>query len=622
MFRCAEQSGKNMKRPAENSALAGKITRLPMEPGVYLFKDGGGKVIYVGKAKQLRVRARNYLQEGADGRYQVQFLLARARDIDYVVTETEQEALILENNLIKKYRPRYNIFLKDDKTYVNLRLNVNHPFPRLTVVRRPRRDGAKYFGPYVSAGSVRRTLRTLGRIFPLRTCSDAELERRNRPCLYYFIKRCPAPCVGYVDAQAYRETVGKIVMFLKGRSGELLKSLREKMERLSAERRFEEAARVRDQLFSVQKIVEKQRITSPQAAERDVFASYREKERIVVQQLSVRDGQISGAQMFPFDNAVLSSAEHVASFLNQYYQSGAPIPEEILLDEELPDGAALEEFLAQRRGKAVKILYPKRGERRTLVEMAAKNARTAFADYGPSQRNRELLEDLRDLLSLQRYPRRIECFDISNIQGTDAVGSRVAFIDGEPTKAHYRQYKIRSVAGSDDYGMMREVLERRLSRGVKEGDLPDLLLVDGGRGQLNVALEVLERLGVDGVDAVGIAKVREAGSQRKQRGKERIFTAQLQKPLLLEGNSTALLLLERIRDEAHRFAITHHKRLREKKLSQSTLDGIPGVGPVLKRRLLAEFGSVARIRQAPVEALAAVPGISARLARALKDALT
>ena len=456
----------------------------------------------------------------------------------------------------------------------------------------------------------------------MRTCSDAELERRQRPCLYYFIKRCPAPCVGYVDAQAYRETVAKIVMFLKGRGGELLKTLRDKMERLSAERRFEEAARVRDQVFAIQKIVEKQRITSPQLAERDVFASYRERERLVVQQLSVRDGQISGAHMFPFDNAVLSSAEHKASFLNQYYQSGAPIPEEILLDEELPDGAALEEFLTRRRGKAVKILYPKRGERRTLVDMAAKNARTAFADYGASQRNRELLEDLRDLLSLQKYPRRIECFDISNIQGTDAVGSRVTFIDGEPSKSHYRQYKVRSITGSDDYGMMREVLERRLSRGIKEGDLPDLLLVDGGRGQLNVALDAMDRLGVDGVDAVGIAKVREAGSQRKQRGKERIFTAQLPEPLLLEGNSTALFLLERIRDEAHRFAVTHHKRLREKKLSQSALDGVPGVGPVLKRRLLAEFGSITRIRQAPVEALAAVPGVSARLARALKDALS
>lgn len=618
---CAHLSINAMKRTTVKSTLAKKIARLPKDPGVYIFKDASGIVIYVGKAKQLRVRVRNYLREGADGRYHVQFLLARARDLDYVVTETEQEALILENNLIKKYRPRYNIFLKDDKTYVNLRLNVDHSYPRLTVVRRPKRDKALYFGPFASAGSVRQTLRMIGRIFPLRTCTDAELAKRKRPCLYYFIKRCPAPCVGLVDAQEYGETVSKIKMFLKGRGNELLKTLREKMERLSAERRFEEAARVRDQVFSIQRTIEKQRITSPQQAERDVFAAYREKERIVVQMLTVREGQVSGARMYSFDNAVLSSAEHMSSFLNQYYQSGAPIPAEILLDEEIPGGDALSEFLSQRRRRPVKILYPKRGERRTLVAMAEKNARTAFEDYGASQRNRELLEDLQELLSLQRFPRRVECFDISNIQGTDAVGSGVTLIDGEPSKAHYRHYTIRSVKGADDYGMLREVLERRLSRGLKEGDLPDLLVVDGGRGQLNVALDVLERLGVDNVDAVGVAKVREAGGKRKARGKERIYMRDLPEPLLLEDNSTALFLLERIRDEAHRFAITHHKRLREKKLTHSALDLVPGVGPVLKSRLLEEFGSVARIKKAPLKELASVRGVSPRLAQALKNAL-
>jgi excinuclease ABC subunit C len=610
-----------MKKTTSQRTLEDKIARLPKDPGVYIFKDESGKVIYVGKAKRLRPRVRNYLREGADGRHQVKFLLARARDLDYVVTETEQEALILENNLIKKYRPRYNIFLKDDKTYVNLRLNVDHPFPRLTVVRRPKRDKAMYFGPFASAGSVRHTLRMIGRIFPLRTCTDTELARRKRPCLYYFIKRCPAPCVGLVDAQEYSETVNKVKMFLKGRGNELLKALREKMERLSAERRFEEAASVRDQVFSIQRTLEKQRITSPQKAERDAFAAYREKERIVLQLITVRGGQVSGAQTYSFDNALLSSAEHIASFLNQYYQSGAPIPDEIVLKEEIPGADILAEFLSHRRRQPVKILFPKRGERRTLVAMAEKNARTAFENYGASQRNRELLEDLQELLSLQRFPRRIECFDISNIQGADAVGSRVTFIDGEPSKSHYRHYKIRSVKGVDDYGMLREVVERRLSRGMREGDLPDLLVVDGGRGQLNVALEVLDRLGVGDVDALGIAKVRETGSKRQTRGKERIFTRNLSEPLLLEDNSTALFLLERIRDEAHRFAISHHKRLREKKISHSVLDDIPGVGPVLKHRLLEEFGSVARMKGAPLKAIASVRGVSPRLARVLKDAL-
>jgi excinuclease ABC subunit C len=604
------------------SSLAEQVGRLPRDPGVYMFKGKAGKVIYVGKAKDLLARARSYLREGADGRHHIQFLIAQAREVEYIVTETEQEALILENNLIKKYRPRYNIFLKDDKTYVNLRLNVDHPYPRLTVVRRPRRDKALYFGPFASAGSVRQTLRMIGRVFPMRTCTDAEFERRRRPCLYYHIKRCPGPCVGLVDPQEYAETVSRVKMFLKGKGNQLVKALRDKMDRLSAERRFEQAARVRDQLFAVQRTIEKQRITSPQRVDRDAFAVYRENERIVIQKLSVRDGQVSGGQMYSFDNAVMPTADHMASFLSQYYQGGAVIPGEVLVAEEIPDAASLEQYLSERGKRRVRIVCPKRGAARTLVEMAQKNARSAFADYGASQRNRELLEDLQELLSLQRFPRRIECFDISNIQGADAVGSRVVFIDGEPSKALYRHFKIRTVRGSDDYGMMREVLQRRLSRGLKEGDLPELLVVDGGRGQLNVALEVLERLGVGDVDAVGIAKVREADSGRRVRGKEKLFLPDLPDPLVLEGNSSALYLLERIRDEAHRFAISHHKRLRNKRLGESALDDVPGIGPVLKRRLLAEFGSVARIRQAPVEVLAAVRGMSPRLAQALKDAIT
>jgi excinuclease ABC subunit C len=461
----------------------------------------------------------------------------------------------------------------------------------------------------------------IGRIFPLRTCTDAEMERRNRPCLYYHIKRCPGPCVGLVDAQEYAETVSKVKMFLKGRGNDLVKTLRDKMERLSAERRFEKAASIRDQMFAIQRTVEKQRITSPQRADRDAFAAYREKERIVIQKLSVRDGEVTGGQMYAFDNAVLSTFEHVSSFVNQYYQSGAAIPGEILLAEEIPEKEPLERLLSERGKRKVRIVYPKRGERRTLVDMAEKNARSAFADYGASQRNRELLEDLQELLSLQRFPRRIECYDISNIHGTDAVGSGVTFVDGEPSKAHYRHYKIRTVKGSDDYGMMREVLERRISRGVNEGDLPDLLVVDGGRGQLNVALDVLDHLGAEDVDTVAVAKVRERDTKRKIRGKEKIYTRDLPDPLILEGNSTALYLLERVRDEAHRFAITHHKRLRSKKLEKSALDDIPGIGPVLKQRLLEEFGSVARIRKAPVEVLASVRGMSCRLAQALKDAL-
>ena len=604
-----------------HDALREQIERFPTEPGVYLFKDEHGRVLYVGKARSLRARVRNYLRDGADGRYHIQFLLRKAMTTDYLVTGTEQEALILENNLIKKYRPRYNIFLKDDKTYVNLRLNVDHPFPRLTVVRRPRRDSAQYFGPFASAGSVRSTLRTIGRIFPMRTCSDTELANRQRPCLYYYIKRCPAPCVGKIDAQEYAETVRRLSMFLKGRGSELLKSLSDKMDLLSAERRYEEAARIRNQVFAIQSVLEKQRITSMRRAERDAFAACRRDDRLVIQTMSVRAGEVSGGESYTFGNVVLSTAEHLASFINQYYQGGAAIPEEIVLDEDIPGEEALAAFLSERRGKAVRFIHPVRGDKARLLDMAKKNAVLAFEEGGVSERNRELLEDLQEMLALQHYPRRIECYDISNIQGTDAVGSGVAFIDGEPSKGLYRHYRIRTVAGADDYAMMREVLERRISRGLKEGDLPDLLLVDGGRGQLGVALEVANRLGADAVDVVGIAKVRDERG-RKVRGKERIYTATLPEPLLLEGNSAALYLLERIRDEAHRFAITHHRRRRGKRIVASRLDGIPGVGPVLKTRLLAEFGSVARIRTTSLEALASVRGMSGRLAQILKDALS
>ncbi len=608
-----------MKELESISRLEEAAEKFPPEPGVYLFKDEVGRVLYVGKAQSLRVRIRSYFR-GGDGRASIRFLLQRARSLEFIVTDTEQEAYILENNLIKKHRPRYNVVFKDDKTYVNLRLNVDHPFPRLTVVRRPRRDGAIYFGPFASAGSVRQTLRTIGRIFPLRTCTDADFASRTRPCLYYYIKRCPAPCVGKIDAQEYSETVRRVTMFLKGRGDELVKTLRDTMERQSAERRYEEAARTRDQVFAIQRVVERQRITSPQRSERDAFAAYRRGERLVIQLLAVRGGEVQDGETFAFGSALEATREHLASFINQYYQSRASIPDEILVSEEIPERDALETLLSERAKRSVEIVVPKRGERATLIELAKKNARIAFEEGRTGERNRALLEDLREILSLEHYPRRIECFDISNIQGTKAVGSGVVFVDGEPAKGLYRRYRIRTVTGSDDTGMMREVLERRVTRGVKEGDLPDLLIVDGGRGQLNVALDVLKRLGADTVAAIGIAKVRN-DQHRKIRGQERIHLPSLEEPLLLDQQSQALYLLERVRDEAHRFAIGYHRTLRSRAMGESKLDGIPGVGAVLKQRLLAEFGSVERIRKAPLEALAAVPGLSPRKARAVKDAL-
>ena len=601
--------------------LGARIKALPREPGVYLFKDARGQVLYVGKAKDLRARAANYLRDGADGRYQIQFLLERAVDLDFMVTGTEQEALILENNLIKKHRPRYNIFLRDDKSYVNLRLNVDHPFPRFTIVRRPKKDKSRYFGPYASAGSVRATLRMLGRAFPLRTCSDSELASRKRPCLYYHIKRCSAPCVGFIDEQSYRDAVNKAAMFLKGRGEELAATLKAQMEREAAERRYEKAAKTRDQLFALQRTLERQRVSSPQRADRDVFGVARERERMAVQILHVRKWELSGGSSHVFENAALSTAEHLASFINQFYQSGAAIPAEVVLSEPVEDVEGLRAYLGALREAPVRIVIPQKGEKRRLVELALKNARTVLESGAGSARSRALLEELQDVLDLERFPRRIECFDVSNLGGKEAVASRVTFVDAAPDKAHYRHYRVRTVAGADDYGMMEEILERRFARGIQEGDLPDLLMVDGGKGQMNVALKVLGRLGVEGIGVLGIAKVREGTGKKKVRGQERIHAPQLPESLLLGEGTGPLHLLERIRDEAHRFAITYHKKLRGRRFEASALDGIPGLGPVLKRRLLAAFGSVEGIRRAPESELAAVQGVSRRLAAKIKETL-
>jgi excinuclease ABC subunit C len=601
--------------------LSARIKGLPREPGVYLFKDERDQVIYVGKAKDLRARVSNYLREGADGRHQIQYLLERAEGLDYMVTGTEQEALILENNLIKKHRPRYNIFLRDDKTYVNLRLNLDHPFPRFTIVRRPKKDKAKYFGPYASAGSVRATLRMLGRAFPLRTCTDTELASRKRPCLYYHIKRCSAPCVGLIDEQSYRDAVNKAAMFLKGRGEELAATLKAQMEREAAERRYERAAKARDQLFALQRTLERQRVTSPQKADRDVFGVARERERMAVQILHVREWELSGGSSHLFDNAALSTAEHLSSFVNQFYQSGAAIPAEIVFSEPIEDVEGLREYLAGRREKRVDIVIPKKGERRRLVDLALKNARTVLDASAGSARSRDLLEELQDVLDLERFPRRIECFDVSNLGGKEAVASRVTFIDAAPAKTHYRHYRVQTVKGADDYGMMEEILERRIARGIKESDLPDLLMVDGGKGQMNVALKVLNRLGVEGIGVLGIAKVRSGTAKKKVRGQERIHAPHLPEPLLLNEATGPLHLLERIRDEAHRFAITYHKKLRSKRLEASALDGIAGLGPVLKRRLLAAFGSMDEIRRAGESELTAVQGVSRKLAAKIRESL-
>jgi excinuclease ABC subunit C len=461
----------------------------------------------------------------------------------------------------------------------------------------------------------------LGRVLPMRTCNDADLARRKRPCLYYHIKRCPAPCVGLIDEQSYRDTVEKVTMFLKGRGDELVESLRDRMQLEAEEQRYERAARTRDQLVALERVMERQRITAPQEADRDVFGVCRDNQKLAVQILHVRDRQLSGGSSHYFDNAALPTGEHLSSFINQYYQGGADVPAEIVLPEPVEDARLLETFLGQRREGPVKVVVPRRGERRRLLELALKNARAVLDARGGSVRNRELLEELEDALELERFPHRIECYDVSNFRGAEAVASRVTFIDSEPARAFYRRYRVRTIKGADDYGMLEEVLERRIVRGINEKDLPDLLIVDGGKGQMNVAMKVLDRLGVKDVGVIGVAKVRAKGRTRRVRGEERVYAPHLPEPLVLREGGGPLHLLERIRDEAHRFAITYHKQLRTKRLEASALDAVAGVGPVLKRRLLRSFGSVMRIREAQVAELATVQGVSRALAARIKEHL-
>jgi excinuclease ABC subunit C len=620
----------HLQRSGEPSAplppgLAEKLDAVQPRPGVYLLKDRHGKVIYVGKAKSLRGRVRTYFR-GGDERSQVRFLMQRVTDLETLVTSNDKEALILENNLIKQYKPRYNIRLKDDKSYVSVKVTVQDQWPRILVTRKIVKDGGKYFGPYASAYSVRETLDTIRKVIPLRTCSDGVFRNRSRPCLEYQIKRCLGPCCLPVDLAEYQRHLREAIMLLEGRSQQLVRQLEAEMQRAADELRFEDAARVRDQIRAVERTQEKQQVLSHWGDDQDVFGLYREGGFIEAQVLFVRQGKLTGNQAYSVEDFEFPDAEVLEALLTQFYQGERYVPDEILVPADLDDAAVRAEYLGDRKGKRVEIVRPQRGDKARLLEMAAENAAQSFRERQDAGRQRERMsEELQRKLHLRNAPKRIECFDISNIQGRLAVGSMVTFDEGEPDKSRYRRFRIKTVPGADDFRMMYEVLQRRFTRAKREGRYPDLLVVDGGKGQLNVALEVLRELAIQEVDAVGLAKdrvERAAHAAELARSEERVFLPGRKNPVVLKRNSTALFLLQRVRDEAHRFAITYHRQLRGKERLRSAIDSIPGVGHTRRKRLLRHFGSVQRIRDASVEDLVTVPGISAGLAADIKRALS
>jgi excinuclease ABC subunit C len=606
--------------------LEDKLAHMPSQPGVYLMKNREGTVLYVGKAKNLRSRVRSYFRKSGDGRFRIQFLIPNVEDIEFLVTDTEKEALILENTLIKAHKPRFNVNFRDDKAYVNLRLDPRATYPRLTVARRPSRDGAWYFGPYASSNSVRETLRTLSRIFPLRLCTDHVFNSRTRPCLYYQIHRCSAPCVpGHVSDEEYAALVEQTALFLRGRDEELLKMLYAQMHGASQVLRFEEAGRIYRRIKAIERTIERQKVTSGQDRDQDVFGFFREADHVEIQRLTVRGGKLLGGKSDLFTGQISPDADILESYVNQYYAEGHEIPEEVLLPFELEGREGLADLLSERRGKRVSVLVPERGEKRALVAMANKNAELSFQARRDRQQSQQtILQQLQDRLHLRNFPRRIECFDMSNIQGTNPVGAMVAFTDGEPDKARYRKFQVKTVEGPDDFASMYEVLSRRYTRALEEDDLPDLIMVDGGKGQLNIAQAVLWELGIEAPDLISIAKSRlkaVAGGEEKQRTEERFFIPGRKNPVLFPASSPALLLLRRIRDEAHRFAITYHKARRAKAAVHSALDDIPGIGPKRRQALLRHFGSLKALAEANPEVIQEVGVVSRKLAKAILQAV-
>jgi len=596
--------------------LADTAAKLTTEPGVYLMKDRQDSIIYVGKAKNLRNRVRTYFHSGIDSP-KTRLMVSRVIGFDTIVTPTEQDAFLLENTLIKEHRPRYNVVFRDDKDYPCLRLAVDDTYPNLTISRRPHTDGARYFGPFASAHAVRETMKVLNRLFPLRKCNRRRLAQ-GRPCVYHQLGQCPAPCAGSVDPDVYAETVRQVELFLRGRSTDVLDDLKAGMREASEQTHYERAAQLRDRLQAVEQTLAKQVMVCQDAVDRDVFACCREANRMAVTILFVRGGRINGSRDVVLRAGAADEQEALASFISQYYQQHPFIPDEVLLPFTGRNNNLLEQWLRDLKKGTVRVLCPRRGAKKNLIAMAAQNASISLQKK--QAEGDSPLDELRTRLRLQQHPNRIACCDISNNQGKDAVGSIIVFEDGKPHKKSYRTFRIKSVHQPDDYAMMYEVLQRYLNRLETDELPPDLIIVDGGKGQLSILLRVLRETGSETIDAACLAKGAER-DQAKRNQTEKVFIPNRKNPVNFPHNSQALFLLQRIRDEAHRFAVKFHHRVKNKKDFSSELLSIPGIGPKTARALLKHFGSLERVKAATCEQIAHMPSISAKRASVLHEAL-
>jgi excinuclease ABC subunit C len=603
----------NVKPAPPYPALAAALPRIPQGSGVYLFKDAGGRVLYVGKAVNLRHRLASYLKTPARHDPKTALMLKKMAEVDVILTATGREALILERNLIKEHRPRYNVMLRDDKNYLCLRLDLKESFPALRFVRRFHPDGALYFGPYASAGMARETLKVMQQAFGVRTCKERRLAPRSRPCLEYQLAHCLGPCTGLVSEAAYRQAVQEAVLFLKGKGGNLLKRLKAQMGEAAAEMDFERAAHLRDRIKAITATLERQDMARPNFRDQDVLGLAEEGGPALIAVLLVRSGLVTGSREYFFPEPP-PGGDLLGDFLKQYYTAGRPRPDEVLLPAEVPDRRLLEALLSEEKGSKVRLIVAPGNDRARLLALAADNARAALTRrQRPAPEPGEALLDLKMRLKLDRPPVRLECLDISTLQGGQSVGALVSFQDGVPDKSRYRRFKIREVVGQDDYAMLREVVGRHY--GKAEQDLPDLLVVDGGRGQLNVVCEAMKELGLS-FPVVGLAKATE---QAGRPVRDRLFLPGRKNPLFPPVNAPGWLLLLKLRDETHRFAITYHRKRARKELLASALQKAPGIGPVRRRRLLSHFPSLEAVKAATVAELAAVPGFNQRVAESLKE---
>ena len=609
----------------------------PEKPGVYLMKDVSDKIIYVGKASVLRNRLRSYFGSPAGLSTKIRRLVSQITDFEFIVTDTEAEALILENTLIKRYRPKFNARLKDDKTYPFLKIDLSEEFPRVYITRQVADDGARYFGPFASAGSVRQAMDLVKKLFPYRSCTKTITGKDPRPCLEYFINRCVAPCSGHSNKEEYERVIQQVIMFMEGDTESVTRELTYKMDDSSSKLEYERAAVLRDQIKSIERVAEEQRIKvdSNPIGDTDLIAIAQGTDETWIEVFFVRHGKLIGRDHFFMEGTQDDPVGLIlGQFIKQFYETSVVIPPSLLIQHPLEEHQLIQDWLRDKRGGSVKITCPQRGSNRKLLDVVVENANQGLAQHRVKWLNNpdvinQAMDELQEYLSLPSLPSRMECYDISHIQGTNVVGSMVVFQDGKPKTAHYRRFKIKTVDGVDDYASMQEMLRRRLKRlsdvrsqrakntddnGISITDgwsiVPDLVIIDGGKGHLSAALEVFLELGLDDIPLAALAKEN-----------EEIFVPYTSDPIILPRNSQSLYLVQRIRDEAHRFAITYHRNLRSKGSLRSSIDLVTGIGPKRKRMLLRRFGSIQGIKEAPVDEIAAVPGLTRSLALRLKQTL-